>query len=104
MVSAIINRDFGLGLVTGGMTAYLMSMCNKRFTATQFALLSSLMGPIRTYSSRRRRDCKISRLAGLFSADSGDGDSAAATPPLYRALSREFRSAPRPHTGETFRP
>ncbi|MGZ3544345.1 MAG: AmpG family muropeptide MFS transporter [Gemmatimonadaceae bacterium] len=47
MVSAIITENFGLGLVTGGMTAYLQSMCNKRFTATQFALLSSLMAASR---------------------------------------------------------
>jgi len=47
MVAAIITENFGLGLVTAGMTAYLMSMCNKRFTATQFALLSSLMAASR---------------------------------------------------------
>jgi MFS transporter, PAT family, beta-lactamase induction signal transducer AmpG len=47
MVSAIITENFGLGLVTGGMTAYLQTMCNKRFTATQFALLSSLMAASR---------------------------------------------------------
>jgi PAT family beta-lactamase induction signal transducer AmpG len=47
MVAAIITENFGYGLVTGGMTAYLMSMCNKRFTATQFALLSSLMAASR---------------------------------------------------------
>ncbi len=47
MVAAIITENFCLGLVTGGMTAYLMSMCNNRFTATQFALLSSLMAASR---------------------------------------------------------
>lgn len=47
MVAAVITENFGLGLVTGAMTAYLMSMCNKRFTATQFALLSSLMAASR---------------------------------------------------------
>jgi PAT family beta-lactamase induction signal transducer AmpG len=47
MVGAVITENFGLGLVTGAMTAYLMSMCNKRFTATQFALLSSLMAASR---------------------------------------------------------
>ncbi len=47
MVAAIITENFGLGLVTAAMTAYLMSMCNKRFTATQFALLSSLMAASR---------------------------------------------------------
>jgi PAT family beta-lactamase induction signal transducer AmpG len=42
-----MTENFGLGLVTAAMTAYLMSMCNKRFTATQFALLSSLMAASR---------------------------------------------------------
>jgi PAT family beta-lactamase induction signal transducer AmpG len=47
MVSAVVTENFGLGLVTGAMTAYLMSMCNRRFTATQFALLSSLLAASR---------------------------------------------------------
>ena len=47
MVTAVVVENFGLGLVTAGMTAYLMTMCNKRFTATQFALLSSLMAASR---------------------------------------------------------
>jgi MFS transporter, PAT family, beta-lactamase induction signal transducer AmpG len=47
MVSAVVIENFGLGLVTAVMTAFLMSMCNKRFTATQFALLSSLMAASR---------------------------------------------------------
>ncbi|HEV7836573.1 MAG TPA: AmpG family muropeptide MFS transporter [Gemmatimonadaceae bacterium] len=47
MVLAVVTENFGLGLVTAAMTAYLMSMCNKRFTATQFALLSSLMAASR---------------------------------------------------------
>jgi PAT family beta-lactamase induction signal transducer AmpG len=47
MVTAVVVENFGLGLVTAGMTAFLMAMCNKRFTATQFALLSSLMAASR---------------------------------------------------------
>jgi PAT family beta-lactamase induction signal transducer AmpG len=47
MVAAVVTENFGLGLVTGAMTAYLMSMCNRRFTATQYALLSSLMAASR---------------------------------------------------------
>ncbi len=43
MTTAVVVENFGYGLVTGAMTAFLMVMCNKRFTATQFALLSSLM-------------------------------------------------------------
>ncbi len=47
MVFAVIIEQFGLGLVSASLTAYLMVMCNKRFSATQFALLSSLMAASR---------------------------------------------------------
>jgi PAT family beta-lactamase induction signal transducer AmpG len=47
MVTAVVIENFGLGLVTAAMTAFLQSMCNKRFTATQYALLSSLMAASR---------------------------------------------------------
>jgi PAT family beta-lactamase induction signal transducer AmpG len=47
MTTAVVVENFGLGLVSAAMTAFLMSMCNKRFTATQFALLSSLMAASR---------------------------------------------------------
>ncbi|HUQ19183.1 MAG TPA: AmpG family muropeptide MFS transporter [Gemmatimonadaceae bacterium] len=47
MVFAIVIENFGLGLVSASLTAYLMTMCNKRFSATQFALLSSLMAASR---------------------------------------------------------
>jgi PAT family beta-lactamase induction signal transducer AmpG len=47
MVFAIVIEQFGLGLVSAALTAYMMTMCNKRFSATQFALLSSLMAASR---------------------------------------------------------
>jgi PAT family beta-lactamase induction signal transducer AmpG len=47
MVFAVIIENFGLGLVSSSLTAYLMTMCNKKFSATQFALLSSLMAASR---------------------------------------------------------
>jgi len=47
MTTAVVIENFGLGLVTAAMTAFLMTMCDKRFTATQFALLSSLMAASR---------------------------------------------------------
>ena len=43
MVLAINIENFCGGLVTAAFVAFLMSLCNARFTATQFALLSSLM-------------------------------------------------------------
>jgi PAT family beta-lactamase induction signal transducer AmpG len=47
MVTAVVVENFGLGLVSAGLLAFMMSVCNKRFSATQFALLSSLMAASR---------------------------------------------------------
>lgn len=43
MVLAINIENFCAGLGTAAFVAFLMSCCNPRFSATQFALLSSLM-------------------------------------------------------------
>jgi PAT family beta-lactamase induction signal transducer AmpG len=42
MVVTIVIENFCVGLVTAGFLAFMMSVTNKRFSATQFALLSSL--------------------------------------------------------------
>ena len=42
MIATILIENFCVGLVTAGMLAFMMSVTNKRFSATQFALLSSL--------------------------------------------------------------
>jgi PAT family beta-lactamase induction signal transducer AmpG len=47
MVGAIVIENFGVGLVSSALVAYIMSMCNRRFSATQFALLSSLVAASR---------------------------------------------------------
>ena len=44
LVGAIVIENFCGGLVAAGFMAFLMSLCTTRFSATQFALLSSLMG------------------------------------------------------------
>ncbi len=43
LVLAINIENLSAGFVTAAFVAYLMSLCNPRFSATQFALLSSLM-------------------------------------------------------------
>ncbi len=43
MIVAINIENFCAGLGTAAFVAFLMSLCNQRFSATQFALLSSLM-------------------------------------------------------------
>jgi MFS transporter, PAT family, beta-lactamase induction signal transducer AmpG len=102
MVGAVVTENFGLGLVTAGMTAYLMSMCNKRFTATQFALLSSLMAA--------SRDILVAP-AGKFAENLGWPTFflvtvAMAIPPLIllpfiAPWSREVPIGAASHTGET---
>jgi PAT family beta-lactamase induction signal transducer AmpG len=102
MVTAVITENFGLGLVTGAMTAYLMSMCNKRFTATQFALLSSLMAA--------SRDILVAP-AGKIAESAGWPEFflitvAMAIPPLIllpfiAPWSADVPIGAAPHTGET---
>jgi len=48
MVFAICADNFFSGMGTAAYAAFLMSLCNPKFTATQFALLSSLMALTRT--------------------------------------------------------
>jgi PAT family beta-lactamase induction signal transducer AmpG len=47
MVAAVVIENFGVGLVSSALVAYIMGMCNRRFSATQFALLSSLVAASR---------------------------------------------------------
>ncbi|HEV2129692.1 MAG TPA: AmpG family muropeptide MFS transporter [Longimicrobiaceae bacterium] len=42
LVAAVLVENFSAGLGTAALVAYLMSLCSPRFSATQFALLSSL--------------------------------------------------------------
>ena len=102
MVAAVITENFGLGLVTGAMTAYLMIMCNKRFTATQFALLSSLMAA--------SRDILVAPAGKIVEAVGWPSffliTVAMALPPLLllpfiAPWSRDVPIGAAPHTGET---
>ncbi len=48
LTAAIVIENLAYGLVTASLLGYLMSVCNKRFSATQFALLSSLAAASRS--------------------------------------------------------
>ena len=102
MVAAIITENFGLGLVSAVMTAYIMEMCNKRFTATRFALLSSLMAA--------SRDILVAPAGKLVESTGWPGffliTVAMAIPPLVllpfiAPWSRDVPIGAAPHTGET---
>lgn len=43
LTTAIIIENFSGGLVTAGFVAFLMALCSRQFSATQYALLSSFM-------------------------------------------------------------
>ena len=47
LVGTVVVENFFYGLVTSAFVAFLMSLCDPRFTATQYALLSSLMAASR---------------------------------------------------------
>ncbi|HET6232326.1 MAG TPA: AmpG family muropeptide MFS transporter [Longimicrobiaceae bacterium] len=49
MIVAVLAENIVYGLVTAVFTAFLMSICSKRFSATQYALLSSLMAVSRVW-------------------------------------------------------
>jgi PAT family beta-lactamase induction signal transducer AmpG len=51
MVTAIAVENFCSGLGTAAFSAFIMSLCDKRFTATQYALLTSLMAVSRVIVS-----------------------------------------------------
>lgn len=48
---AIIVENFCGGLVTAGFVAFMMSLCTRQFSVTQYALLSSFMGVARDFLS-----------------------------------------------------
>jgi MFS transporter, PAT family, beta-lactamase induction signal transducer AmpG len=49
LVAAIVVENFAGGLVTAVFVAFMMSLCTRRFSATQYALLSSLMAFARDF-------------------------------------------------------
>lgn len=50
MYGGVALESFCGGIGTAAFLAYLMSLCDKRYTATQYALLTSLFGLARTFS------------------------------------------------------
>lgn len=43
LMPAIALENIVIGMVTSGFVAFLMSICDRRYTATQYALLTALM-------------------------------------------------------------
>jgi PAT family beta-lactamase induction signal transducer AmpG len=49
MITAVCVENVCSGLATAAFTAFMMNLCDKRFTATQYALLTSFMAITRTF-------------------------------------------------------
>ncbi len=48
MGTAIAVENFCLGMATSAFTAFLMNLCNTKYTATQYALLTSILALVNT--------------------------------------------------------
>lgn len=62
LVTAVAGENFTSGLGTGAFVALLMALCDKRFSATQYALFSALDSAARIF---------VGPLAGWVAADYG---------------------------------
>jgi MFS transporter, PAT family, beta-lactamase induction signal transducer AmpG len=105
LVLTMVVENFCTGLVSAGFVAFLMSLCSIRFSATQYALLSSLMSA--------SRDIVVAPFGGV--AESVGWPTyflitlAAAIPglillPFFAPWNRESPLAAARHTGETVSP
>jgi PAT family beta-lactamase induction signal transducer AmpG len=105
LVVTMVIENFCTGLVSAGFVAFLMSLCSIRFSATQYALLSSLMSA--------SRDIVVAPFGGV--AESVGWPSyflitlAAGIPgllllPFFAPWNRESPLAAARHTGETVSP
>ncbi len=105
LVGAILIENFCWGMVSSGFVAFLMSMCSTRFSATQYALLSSLTGV--------GRDVLVAP-AGAVAESTGWATFflitvIAAIPgllllPIFAPWSAEGPLVAAPHTGDTIAP
>ena len=67
LTAVITFENFSSGLGTAACVAFMAALVNKRFTATQYALLSSLIGVPRVMASAPTGLlATMARMAGLF--------------------------------------
>lgn len=101
LTTAIVIENFSGGLVTAGFVAFLMSLCSKQFSATQYALLSSFMA--------FARDVLVAPSGGIaeqtgwpqfFLISIAAGIPALLLLPIVAPLTRENPRGAAEHTGE----
>ncbi|HEY0671285.1 MAG TPA: AmpG family muropeptide MFS transporter [Longimicrobiales bacterium] len=105
LILTMVVENFCTGLVTAGFVAFMMSLCSIRFSATQYALLSSLMSA--------SRDIVVAPFGGVAESVGWSNyfliTIAAGIPgllllPLFAPWNRESPLMAARHTGETVSP
>ena len=101
MVTAIVIENFAGGLVTAVFVAFMMSLCSKEFSATQYALLSSLMAFARdTLASPAGAIAERTGWETFFLLTLAAGIPAILLLPLVVPLTRDTPRGAAEHTGE----
>jgi PAT family beta-lactamase induction signal transducer AmpG len=101
MVGAVVLENFVYGIATTVMLAYLMALCSKRFSATQFALLSSLMAVSRDLLvAPAGAVAEATGWPGFFAVALLSGIPALLLLPVLAPWGREHPVAAAAHTGE----
>ncbi|HEX8393408.1 MAG TPA: AmpG family muropeptide MFS transporter [Longimicrobium sp.] len=101
LTGAILVENFSGGLVTAGFVAFLMSLSSRQFSATQYALLSSLMAFGRDFIGGYAGDvAQRSGWPGFFLISIAAGIPALLLLPIIAPLTRENPRGAAEHTGE----
>lgn len=102
LTGAILVENFSGGLVTAGFVAFLMAMCSRRFSATQYALLSAFMAFARDFVAGFGGDIvKVTGWPQFFLITIAAGIPALLLLPVIAPWTRENPRGAAVHTGET---
>jgi PAT family beta-lactamase induction signal transducer AmpG len=102
LTGAILVENFSGGLVTAGFVAFLMSMCSRQFSATQYALLSGFMAFARDFVAGFGGDvAEVTGWPRYFLFTILAGIPALLLLPVIAPWTRENPRGAAPHTGET---
>jgi len=102
LLTIIVIENFIGGLATAALLAFLMMMCNKRFSATQFALLSSLVAVSRDIlTSPSGRVAELTGWPAFFLVSIAAGLPALLMLPFIAPWTRDTPIGAASHEGKT---
>ncbi|MGQ0560322.1 MAG: AmpG family muropeptide MFS transporter [Gemmatimonadota bacterium] len=102
LIATMLVENFATGLVTAGFVAFLMSMCSVQFSATQYALLSSLMSASRDILvAPAGRIAEMTGWPSFFLITLAAGIPGLLLLPVFAPWHRDTPLIAAQHTGET---